>query len=92
MQIGDSMVMLGEASAESKPMPGHLYLYVEDVDGVYERALQAGATSIREPRDEFYGDRSGGVQDASGNMWWIATHIENVPSDELERRVAALKR
>jgi uncharacterized glyoxalase superfamily protein PhnB len=91
VRIGDSMVMLGEATPEFTPMPGNLYLYVEDVDRVYEKALQAGATSIREPRDEFYGDRSGGVRDAAGNMWWLATHIEDVPPGELEKRAAASK-
>ena len=92
VQIGDSMVMLGEASAEFKPMPSQFYLYVEDVDTAYQKALQAGATSIREPHDEFYGDRSGGVRDAAGNMWWVATHIEDVPPGELEKRAAAQKR
>jgi uncharacterized glyoxalase superfamily protein PhnB len=86
LQIGDSFVMLSEARDEFKPMPGMLYLYVDDVDLVYQRALQAGATSLREPTDEFYGDRSGMVQDMCGNHWQIATHKEDVPPDEMMRR------
>lgn len=78
IRIGDSVVMLGEASAGYPPRPAMLHLYVEDVDAVYQRALQAGATSIRELRNEAYGDRTGGVQDASGTQWWIATRIKDV--------------
>jgi uncharacterized glyoxalase superfamily protein PhnB len=66
-----------------------LYLYVEDVDAVYQRALDAGATSLREPIDQFYGDRSGSVQDLCGNHWHIATHKEDVPPEELARRAEA---
>ncbi len=86
VRIGDSMVMMGEASDAWKPMPSALYLYVADVDGVYRRALAAGATSTMEPMDQFYGDRSGGVKDPAGNIWWIATRVENLSREELERR------
>ena len=86
VKIGDSGVMISEASGDFKPMPAMLHLYVEDTDSVYRRALRAGATSLREPEDQFYGDRTGGVQDASGNQWWIATHIEDVSADELAKR------
>jgi PhnB protein len=89
VRIGDSIVMMSEAMAEHGPMPTMIYLYVEDVDTVYNRALRAGATSLREPTDEFYGDRSGGVKDASGNQWWIATHKEDVPFEELKKRAEA---
>jgi PhnB protein len=89
VQIGDSRVMMGEARGDMKPIPAMLYLYVPDVDAVYERALRAGATSISKPADMFYGDRSGAVQDASGNHWWIGTHIEDVPPDELAKRSQA---
>jgi uncharacterized glyoxalase superfamily protein PhnB len=89
VRIGDSIVMLGEATAEWKPMPCAIYLYVEDADATYQRALQAGATSIMEPADQFYGDRSAGVQDPSGNYWWIATHQEDVSPEELQKRAAA---
>lgn len=88
VRIGDSVVMLADASTsdQGQPMPGLLNVYVEDADATYRRALDAGATSVREPADQFYGDRSGGVRDACGNQWWIATHIEDVPPDEMERR------
>lgn len=66
-----------------------LYLYVNDTDAVYQRALQAGATSVMPPADQFYGDRNAGVKDASGNFLWIATHIEDVSPEELERRFEA---
>ncbi len=86
VQIGSSRVMIGLARGESKPTTAMFYLYVEDCDGVYARALEAGATSVMEPNDAFYGDRSGGVADAFGNQWWIATHIEDVSDEEMERR------
>ncbi len=90
VKIGDSIVMMGEG-ADSKNFPGMLHLYMEDVDAVYQRAIQAGAKSLREPADQPYGDRSGGVEDAFGNQWWISTHVEDVSSDELERRMKAAK-
>ena len=89
VKIGDSRVMMGEASGDVKPMPAMLHLYVEDTDAVYQRALQVGATSLREPEDQFYGDRLGGVGDAFGNQWWLATHIEDVSPEEMARRAAA---
>lgn len=88
VQIGDSRVMLGEASREWRPMPGSVYVYVDDVDEVYRRAIAAGGRSIVEPADMFYGDRNGGVADPGGNVWWISTHIEDVPEEELTARVA----
>lgn len=87
--IGDSRVMMGEAPVSSPPMPGCVHLYVVDTDALYHLALQAGATSLREPTDQFYGDRMAGVQDPVGNHWWIATRTENVPPAELARRAAA---
>ena len=89
IKIGDSMVMLGDATEQWKPITGAIYLYVNDADAVYKRALQAGATSIMEPTDQFYGDRHGGVKDPAGNIWWIATHQEDVPPDELKKRAEA---
>jgi PhnB protein len=59
-----------------------IHLYVDDVDAVYNRALQAGATSLREPSDQFYGDRNAQVQDPSGHVWYLSTHKEGVPADE----------
>ncbi|MEW6036780.1 MAG: VOC family protein [Pseudomonadota bacterium] len=86
MRVGDSVIMLSEARGEWQPMPGAIYLYVPDADAAYQRAIDAGATSISPPANQFYGDRHGGVRDASGNLWWIATHIEDVPADELKQR------
>jgi PhnB protein len=90
-QIGDSKVMIGQARGEWKVRPSTLYLYLPDVDATYQRALGAGATSLMEPSDQFYGDRNGGVEDAFGNWWWLATRVEDVPVDELQRRMAAQK-
>jgi uncharacterized glyoxalase superfamily protein PhnB len=86
VRIGDSIVMMGEPPENAPNMPACLYLYVADTDTVYRRAIQAGATSIREPADQFYGDRSGGVSDPCGNAWWIATHKEDVSPEELTKR------
>ena len=86
VRIGDSRVMLGDAHGDHRPMPAMLYLYVDDADATYQRALAAGATSVQAPVDQFYGDRSGGVKDPCGNVWWIATHIEDVPPAELKQR------
>jgi PhnB protein len=89
VRIGDSVVMMSEAGGEWQPMPGALYLYVNDVDATYKQALRAGATSTMEPTDQFYGDRSAGVKDLTGNQWWIATRKENLSPDELVRRAQA---
>jgi PhnB protein len=90
VRIGDSIVELGESSSEFPPRPGSLHLYVEDADAVYERARTAGATTLREPSDQFYGDREAGVVDAFGNHWYIATHLRDVAREELERHAASL--
>ena len=86
VRIGDSIVMMGEASGEKKAMPAMLYLYVNDTDAAYQRALDAGATSLLAPTDQFYGDRNAGVNDPSGNQWWIATHVEDVPPEKMAKR------
>ena len=90
VKIGDSTIMMGEAMGEWKPKPCSLYLYVEDVDAVYQRAIDAGGTKVREPSNQFYGDRTGGVIDPSGNYWGIATHVEDVPPEEMKKRFAAM--
>ena len=87
VRIRGSVVMMGEASEQWKAMPGQIYLYVEDIDNLYNRAMAAGGTSVREPTDEFYGDRVGGVKDPAGNIWWIATHKEDVSHEEMARRM-----
>jgi PhnB protein len=92
VRIGDSVVMMGEAGGEHKAMPCSIHLYVNDMDTTYVRALEAGATSLREPKNEFYGDRSSGVKDQWGNHWWIVTHVEDVSREEMDRRVAAQRR
>ena len=86
VKIGDSMVMLTDGGGDRKPMPTVLYLYVTDADAMYKRALAAGAASVMEPVTQFYGDRHGGVRDPSGNVWWIATHVEDVSPEELAKR------
>lgn len=91
MQIGDSFLMMGEPMGEYKAMPASIYVYTEDTDALYRRALAAGATSAMEPADQFYGDRSGGVKDAWGNLWWIATHIEDVSLEEINERVKSAR-
>ena len=63
-----------------------MYLYCDDADQAYHRALKAGAESIMEPADQFYGDRNGGVKDPFGHIWWFATQIEEVSPNELHRR------
>lgn len=88
VRLGDSIIMMSDAGGERAPMPSGLYLYVNDIDAVYKSALRSGATSIMEPADQFYGDRSAGVKDPVGNHWWIATHKEDVAPEELKRRAA----
>jgi PhnB protein len=91
--LGDSILMLGEATAEAQPQSAGIYLYVPDVDATYRRALAAGATSEAEPSNQFYGDRNARVRDAWGNFWGIATHVEDVPPEEMKRRAqAAMKK
>ena len=89
VKIGDSMIMIGQASPQSQPMPSMLYLYVPDTDAVYAQAVKAGGVSIMEPANQFYGDRNAGVKDHFGNQWWIATHVEDVSPEELEQRAKA---
>ena len=89
VRIGDSIVMMGEPTEKTETQPAHLYVYVNDTDETYDRALQGGAVSLMEPKDQFYGDRTAGVKDAFGNVWWLATHVEDVPPDEMKRRAEA---
>ncbi len=84
--IGDSHAMMGRAQDDYPAMPCVIYLYVEDADATYAKALAAGATSVQEPEDMFYGDRSAAVRDASGNVWTIATYQETLSPEELDRR------
>jgi PhnB protein len=93
IRIGDSVIMMAgefpEIDAFSAEHFGGsavgILIYTADCDALYKRALAAGATSIREPADQFYGDRSCGVKDPFGYLWWIATHIKDVSNEELEK-------
>jgi PhnB protein len=90
LELGDSLLMLGEASAGYPPHGARLMMYVADVDAVFARAVAAGFT-VKEPLQvQFWGDRTGRVLDPHGNEWMIATHVEDVPEDELKRRMAKL--
>jgi len=86
VQIGDSMVEIGDAT---EPMSMNLHMYVDDVDDMYRRALAAGGASVREPTTTFYGERSAGVKDPGGNNWWLACHVEDVSTEEIMRRAKA---
>jgi len=88
VKIGGSIIMLGEPREPFKPMPSSNYVYVEDADAVFNKAIAAGASVVIPIADQFYGDRMGGVRDPQGNLWWIATRKEEVPLDELTNRAA----
>jgi uncharacterized glyoxalase superfamily protein PhnB len=75
INIGDSLVMIGQAGGRWQPRPAALYLWVDDVDASYARAIQAGATSESEPEDKPYGHRNAGVFDPNGVTWWIAALV-----------------
>jgi PhnB protein len=66
-----------------------LHVYVEDADSTFERAIGAGATALQQVEDKFYGDRSGSFEDPFGHRWHVATHVEDVPPGEMEKRAAA---
>lgn len=98
IKIGDSFVML----ADEFPDMNHLgpksrggttvslMIYVPDVDAAFERAIAAGGTVQRPVADQFYGDRSGTLFDPFGHQWTLSTHVEDVPEDEIHRRMAAM--
>ena len=101
LQIGDSVVMLADEFPERdirgpKARGGassSLMIYVEDVDATFQRAIDAGGQVDGEGvRDQFYGDRSGTLIDPFGHKWTIATHVEEVPEDEMQRRMAAMRK
>jgi uncharacterized glyoxalase superfamily protein PhnB len=76
LRLGDSMLEFGEATEQYTAMKLNLHVYVPDTDALYERALAGGARTLRSPRVEPYGERSGGVEDPAGNVWWIATRVD----------------
>jgi PhnB protein len=96
IELGDSVIMLADENPEMGVLgpkaiggtPVTISVYVEDVDGVFEAATAAGAKSVREPENQFYGDRNAQFEDPFGHRWSVATHVEDVPADEMEKRMA----
>jgi PhnB protein len=96
LAIGDSLIMLADEHPEIGAVgpksvggtPVSLHVYVEDVDSVFQRALDAGAKERQPLEDKFYGDRSGGFEDPFGHVWHVASHVEDVSPEEMERRAA----
>lgn len=99
LQLGDSVIMLADEVPERGIFsPAHLggsavsvMFYTEDCDAVYRRAIEAGAKSLREPADQFYGDRGAGVEDPFGFQWWISTHIRDITLDEMKKAATEQK-
>ena len=97
VQVGDSRIMLtGEYAAMNFLSPAsrggttvHIHLYVKDCDALAERAVKAGAKLLRAPENQFYGDRMGTIEDPFGHRWYVATHVEDVPPEEMAKRAAA---
>lgn len=96
--FGDSCVMLADEAPERNVFsPQHfggsavsIMLYVQDCDATYKQALAAGAKSLREPADQFYGDRSAGVEDPFGFQWWLGTHVRDVSAEEMQAEMEKL--
>lgn len=91
IKIGDSIVMLMDTMPNEPAGKSTLYVYVDDVDGIYQRAMEAGAPSLQKPMKTFYGDYSGGFVDPAGNHWWLAKRVEEVSEDELKRRIESFQ-
>jgi PhnB protein len=97
LELGNSVIMLADEHPEMDALgpktvggtPVTLHVYVEDVDAVFRKALDAGAEETQPLSDKFYGDRSGGFRDPFGHSWSVAMHVEDVPADEMQRRAAA---
>jgi PhnB protein len=97
LQFGSSRLMLadecperGALAPKGDDVPITMYMYVENVDAVFDRAVTAGAKVKQPIVDQFYGDRSGGVVDPFGHTWYIATHKEDVSGEEIQKRMAAM--
>jgi len=89
-RIGDSVIELADAGADWPAMPCALQVYVPDADAAYQRALKAGARSLQAPATQFYGDRATSVRDGNGNNWYIASQVEVVSREEVDKRIAAM--
>jgi PhnB protein len=90
MEFGDSVVMLADSAAADNNVKfrAMINLYVEDCDAAFKSALAAGGTAQQDPETKFYGDRNASVRDPFGNVWFISTHVEDVPADEMAKRAA----
>jgi PhnB protein len=96
LEIGDSLVMLADVYPQSGTRSpkelggttGGVFMYVEDVDAVFQQGLDAGATTLMDPENMFWGDRFGTLTDPFGHVWHLATHVEDVEPDEMQRRAA----
>jgi uncharacterized glyoxalase superfamily protein PhnB len=84
--IGNSILMIFPSKEDQSTTTVSLYFYVENTDNVYKKAISAGAISLMQPEDMYYGDRCAGVKDAWNNEWWIATHLEDISLEELKIR------
>jgi PhnB protein len=97
LEIGDSLVMLSDAMPDGSSQPpselggttAGVFLYVEDVDAVVKKAVDGGGTITMEVEDQFWGDRFGSVKDPFGHVWSVATHVEDVPPEEMAERAKA---
>ncbi len=91
LKVGDSMVMMGEPMGEFGAMPASIFLYVEDCDAVFAKALEAGGSSVMDMTTmDHAGVRYGGVKDPSGNIWWVGTQLANVSWEEQQYRIDAV--
>lgn len=86
LRIGDSVVMMGQSGEQYPPQPCMLHIYLNDIDEAFKRAVKAGAKVIRQPENQFYGDRSALVVDANDISWNLSTHIEDVTPEEMQKR------
>ncbi len=88
LKVGTSMLMLGQVRGDMKPVPSMLYMYVENVDAAYHKAVKSGGKPVHEPADQIYGDRSGAVTSPTGISWCIGTHIADVSEEEMQAHMS----
>jgi len=89
--VGDTVIMMGKARPEWPISYGANYVFVDNVDDVYQLALRHGASSLIEPADRYYGYREGGIKDLQGNTWWIAQVLEKLSEEEMQKRLLRLE-